>query len=151
MSLGLGQVPRPVLSRLPMPFGHAAVVCRDGFEAPRHSGPALQAGAFGRSATCTLELPGGFQPAPTRARSPALCALSYGSTVAELGFEPRTSSLSDCRLCRWATRLWYRTGKSNPEISASEAVASAIRLVRCGTRSGTRTPHLRLRGPLRFH
>lgn len=126
MSPALNGVPRPVLSRLPMPFGHASMVCRDGFEPPRHSGPALQAGAFGRSATCTLEAPEGFPPSTTRVRSPALCVLSYGAVVLVRGFEPRLNSLSDCRLCQ--------SGYSG-----------------IGTRSGTRTPHLRLRGPLLFH
>lgn len=42
-------------------------------------------------------------------RSQPLCALSYGGVVAELGFQPRTSSLSDCRLCQLGySANWYR-------------------------------------------
>ena len=90
MKQGLSLLPRPVLSRMPMPFGHASMVCRDGFEPPRFSGPALQAGAFGHSATCTLELPGGFEPPDDPSSKPgALIPLSYGSTVLVRGFEPR--------------------------------------------------------------
>lgn len=104
----------PVLSRPPMPFGHTAMVCRDGFEPPRHSGPALQAGAFGHSATCTLEPPEGFPPSTTRGRSPALSVLSYGGVVLVRGFEPRLVRLSTWCLCQVGLgQHWYRRSDSN--------------------------------------
>lgn len=70
--------------------------------------------------------------------------------VAELGFEPRPFSISDCRLCRWATRLWFRRRDSNPYCCGPGPHASCQSWAtpECGTDPGDRTRNLQLRGLL---
>ena len=101
-------------------------------------------------------------------RSQPLCALSYGGMVADLGFEPRTSGLSDQRLVPIGligygtggailtltvaalngtppaklgySGMWHCPGESNAHLTASRAVALSVELGQYGGERRSRTP-----------